>query len=335
MRACIFSVSMALAFSSQAWAQPTTSTTTAETVIPNNTTPTIDTPNAGTPNDGSAATPPTQTATEVPQQGSHSAPNQAVQSAAPTQDSGIKLRRVSVLGDAAIRFANLSQNEATSGTSSTGAVGLDFETQYFLVRAMYVTGTAREMKAPVGDAAYGRSILIPNTSPNSFWFDVRSNLLRGLGPRFYLNASGSTWETTTPNPPMGTTEPLSQRFDVTQFNVGASASYILDITRLAKLPDQSIQLVFDVGYALRSISADNPALIAAAINSNATLFHGFEGSVLLRLNALRVSATLPIFSGDVAGLSGPRFVLTFGLEGSIYDIVSPPSEQKGFIPGGG
>ncbi|WP_437720302.1 hypothetical protein [Sorangium sp. So ce861] len=238
-----------------------------------------------------------------------------------------------MLGNAAVRFANLSQIDSDAATSGTGSAGIEFETKRLVVRVMYVTGSAREINASEGDAGFGRSILIPNTAPNSFWFDARTNIWRGLGPRAYFNASGSTWKSSDPEAAVGTPEALPRQFDVTQISFGASLSYMLDLSRAAGINDQSIHLIFDAGYGLRRVDADDATLIAGALGSNNQTFHGFEASVMMRVNALRVSAGVPIFGGDVAGLSGPKFVLTLGVEGSFYDIVSPSRDRQAFVPG--
>ncbi len=238
----------------------------------------------------------------------------------------VDLRRVALVGDAAVRLSKLADATSSDATTGTGAIGVDFVTKWFHVQALYVLGTARSVSGAAGDEGFGRSLLLPNTAPNSFMLDTRASFRYGVGIHSYINASGSDWALDT----KGTDGNISKASaSVTQLSMGIAASYQLNLTDLmvpnnGTLPD--IQLIFDLGYSLRYIDGDG-SVIGGALRLNGRVFHGIEPTVAFQLNIFRFFASLPVFyasEGDVsvAGLHGAHFVIGVGINGPLVSLWS-------------
>ena len=249
----------------------------------------------------------------------------------------IDLRRVALVGDAAVRLSKLADATAGDATTGTGAVGVDFVTKFTHTQVLYVLGTARSVSGLANDEAFGRSLLLPNSAPNSFMLDIRTNFHKGLGAHAYLNASGSDWTLD-----LGTKD-ISGNANKTSTSVfqmawGVSATYQLNLTELmvpatGSLPD--IQLIFDIGYSQRIISG-NGTLINSAIGINGRVFHGFEPTIAFQLNIFRFFASVPVFSASadgvsVAGLDGAHFVVGVGINGPLVALWSKDAYGKAAV----
>jgi hypothetical protein len=233
--------------------------------------------------------------------------------------------------------------EQTAGASSaTGALGFAFRSNNWqFVAQLNVASKQDTIKADPG-----RSILLPGTGGvSSGVFEVRSRVLRGsysdgigkdvadrLFLRGYISASSYNW--LIPGMLADTSKRVAVATNVAGYGLGASYR-VLDGVIGSDKDAPSVQLVFDVGVAVRQFAGDvmlarNTLGRVALVGSSQRRFVGPEIGATIQYNTIQGSIVYYQLGSrdEIAGLNSGQLAAGFSIRAPIFSGEYKPSVSR-------